>query len=165
MMFEHGTMNVSQHLTYHSITVQQVLNGDLSSLEKMRIPEVMFRIDTDPSVSLKRGFQFPNPKSNKSHGMGGIYFWLKLEDAIKYADEDQNNQTIYLVSRPANAQEFNYSFDHMKSRMNRYVTHDAILYGVNTYSIRGIIDPRDEFVKAGQIGHWYLPDLMLKLRR
>lgn len=98
--------------------------------------------------------------------MGGIYFWLHLRDAIEHAKGDGDNPNFFLVSRPSTPpQIFQYSIDHLMSRRDIYVNHDAILRGVDTYLFNGKPHLRDEFVKAGSIRGFFQPYLMLKLRR
>lgn len=156
-------MKVHELLKTHCMEIVQTIAGDFLDLTD---EEVMFRVDSPrQNIIRDRCFTHLPAKASKSAGIGGIYFWLRLEDALKYAAEDYAD-SVFMVTRPnAQSESFHFSIDFLLSRRDHQVVCDTYLYGVNTYTIHGIPDPRHEFVKAGSVGQVFVPTALAIIQK
>lgn len=148
-------MNLLDALNQHHVEVLTVLTTQ----------NVIYRIDNDLSGEIEenQGFLHRPSKANKSAGIGGIYFWIDLESALKYAAADQSS-VLYAAARPVtNVETHQFSFDYFMSRRNKPVVNDTVLLGVDTYLFKGKPDSRNEYVKAGNVGDWFKPVDLAKL--
>jgi hypothetical protein len=147
-------------LASHNLQVAAVLRGDLRNVYEK---DIMYRIDDENEVVSNLGFKFKAARSTKSAGEGGIYFWTNIEDALKYAHKGEAS-IIFLVSRPnpMTSNRVAWTYEYMRSRVNMPVIKDIFLDGVS-YRWKNKRDYRHEFVKAGNVGDIFRPEILIKL--
>lgn len=157
-------MNIHDLLEQHDMEMVQTISGDFKELSD---DAVMFRVDPDvvQDVVKNKGFEHLPARSSKSAGIGGIYFWPHLGDAVKYATADHSN-FFFMVARPTSPCEvIHFSRDFLLKRRQHVVVSDTYLHGVHTYIVDGQPDPRDEYVKAGIDGDIFLPTALAIIRK
>ena len=54
----------------------------------------MYRVDKYDDVPTVGGFPFPASDTHYFTGLGGLHFWVELEDAVAYATENSMNHSF-----------------------------------------------------------------------